>query len=62
MPARRRGLDDLDLRILRLVADRPRSGLLEIARLLGVARGTVQARLDRMTADGVITDYGPNLS
>jgi DNA-binding Lrp family transcriptional regulator len=56
MPARRRGLDDLDLRILRLVADRPRSGLLEIARLLGVARGTVQARLDRMTA------YGPNLS
>ncbi|MER6505865.1 Lrp/AsnC family transcriptional regulator [Nonomuraea sp. NPDC001636] len=62
MPARRRGLDDLDLRVLRLVADRPRSGLLEIARLLGVARGTVQARLDRMAAEGVIIDYGPNLS
>ncbi|MFC5831345.1 Lrp/AsnC family transcriptional regulator [Nonomuraea insulae] len=62
MPARRRGLDALDLRLLRLVAERPRSGLLEIARLLGVARGTVQARLDRMTADGVITDFGPNLS
>ncbi|SEM14325.1 Lrp/AsnC family transcriptional regulator [Nonomuraea pusilla] len=62
MPARRRGLDGLDLRILRLVAERPRSGLLEIARLLGVARGTVQARLDRMTADGVITGFGPELS
>ncbi|NRQ40264.1 Lrp/AsnC family transcriptional regulator [Nonomuraea sp. NN258] len=62
MPARRHGLDELDLRLLRLVAERPRSGLLEIARLLGVARGTVQARLDRMTADGVITDFGPNLS
>ncbi|GAA3593047.1 Lrp/AsnC ligand binding domain-containing protein [Nonomuraea rosea] len=62
MPARRRGLDDLDLRVLRLVAERPRSGLLELARLLGVARGTVQARLDRMTADGVITGFGPNLS
>ncbi|MCG5216583.1 Lrp/AsnC family transcriptional regulator [Streptosporangium sp. KLBMP 9127] len=62
MPARRIGLDELDLRLLRMVRDRPRSGLLEIARLLGVARGTVQARLDRMTADGVIIDYGPNLS
>jgi DNA-binding Lrp family transcriptional regulator len=62
MPARRRGLDTLDLRLLRLVRERPRSGLLELARLLGVARGTVQARLDRMSDDGVITDFGPNLS
>ncbi|WP_084961256.1 Lrp/AsnC family transcriptional regulator [Thermoactinospora rubra] len=62
MPARHTGLDDLDLKILRLVHERPRTGLLEIARLLGVARGTVQARLDRMTSDGVITDFGPNLS
>ncbi|AQZ66006.1 regulatory protein, AsnC/Lrp family [[Actinomadura] parvosata subsp. kistnae] len=62
MPARRHGLDDLDRAVLRLIAERPRSGLLEIARLLGVARGTVQARLDRMTADGVITGFGPVLS
>ncbi|MEV0997493.1 Lrp/AsnC family transcriptional regulator [Nonomuraea sp. NPDC050202] len=62
MPARRHGLDDLDRAVLRLVAERPRSGLLEIARLLGVARGTVQARLDRMVADGVITGFGPALS
>ncbi|MFI6810758.1 Lrp/AsnC family transcriptional regulator [Nonomuraea sp. NPDC050328] len=62
MPARRSGLDELDLRLLHLLRDRPRSGLLELARLLGVARGTVQARLDRLTQDGVVTDFGPNLS
>ncbi|GAT71092.1 Lrp/AsnC family transcriptional regulator [Planomonospora sp. ID91781] len=62
MAARRRGLDDLDRRLLQLIRARPRTGLLEIARLLGVARGTVSARLDRMVTDGVITDFGPNLS
>ncbi|GGP89703.1 Lrp/AsnC family transcriptional regulator [Streptosporangium pseudovulgare] len=60
--AGRNGLDDLDRRVLRLVRERPRTGLLEISRILGVARGTVQARLDRMVADGVIVDFGPNLS
>ncbi|MEV0971278.1 Lrp/AsnC family transcriptional regulator [Microtetraspora glauca] len=58
----RTGLDALDARILRLLREHPRTGLLEISRLLGVARGTVQARLDRMVADGVVTDFGPNLS
>ncbi len=58
----RTGLDALDVRILRLLRERPRTGLLEISRLLGVARGTVQARLDRMIADGVVADFGPNLS
>ncbi|WP_425586231.1 Lrp/AsnC family transcriptional regulator [Streptosporangium roseum] len=62
LAARRDGLDELDRKMLHLVRERPRTGLLEIARLLGVARGTVQARLDRMVADGVITDFGPNLS
>lgn len=62
LAARRNGLDDLDRRLLHLVRGRPRTGLLEISRLLGVARGTVQARIDRMVADGVITDFGPNLS
>ena len=62
MPVKRTGLDELDLRLLHLIRTHPRTGLLEIARLLGVARGTVQSRLDRLTADGVITDFGPNLS
>src|SRR5271170_5326308 len=39
----------------------PRVGVLEASRRLGAARGTVQARLDRMTERGVITGYGPEV-
>jgi DNA-binding Lrp family transcriptional regulator len=34
----------------------------EYARLLGIARGTLQARLDRLERDGVITGTAPSLS
>jgi DNA-binding Lrp family transcriptional regulator len=57
----RQGLDPLDGRTLRLLRERPRDGLLEIARRLGVARGTLQARLNRLTAAGVVTGYGPDV-
>ena len=36
-------------------------GLLEVARQLGVARGTVQARLAKLEARGVITGHGPEV-
>jgi DNA-binding Lrp family transcriptional regulator len=55
-------LDDLDGRLLLLFAAEPRIGVLECSRRLGVARGTVQARLDKLTASGVITGWGPDLS
>ena len=35
--------------------------MLEASRRLGVARGTVQARLDRLQARGVITGFGPEV-
>ena len=35
--------------------------MLEASRRLGVARGTVQARLDRLADRGVITGYGPDV-
>jgi DNA-binding Lrp family transcriptional regulator len=54
-------LDALDADILRLFAHEPRVGVLEASRRLGVARGTVQARLDKLTAAGVITGWGPAL-
>ena len=54
-------VDELDARILRLFADEPRVGVLEASRRLGVARGTVQARLDRLTRDGVVRGWGPEL-
>ena len=54
-------LDELDARLVGLLAAEPRVGVLEASRRLGVARGTVQARIDRMQAQGVITGYGPDI-
>ncbi len=54
-------VDALDTAMLQLFAAEPRIGVLEASRRLGVARGTVQARLDRLAADGVIRDWAPQL-
>ncbi len=55
-------MDDLDRRVIEVFASDPRIGVLEASRRLGVARGTVQARVDKLTAGGVITGWGPDLS
>jgi DNA-binding Lrp family transcriptional regulator len=54
-------VDELDAAILSLFAAEPRVGVLEASRRLRVARGTVQARLDRLGARGVVTGWGPEL-
>jgi len=54
-------VDDLDARLLVTMRAHPRIGLTELARKLGVARGTVQARLDKLIAGGVIADFGPTV-
>ncbi|MBP2707159.1 Lrp/AsnC family transcriptional regulator [Microbispora sp. RL4-1S] len=54
-------IDQLDARLISLLAAEPRIGVLECSRRLAVARGTVQARLDRLAARGVITGYGPDI-
>ena len=54
-------MDDLDATLIRLFADEPRVGVLEASRRLGVARGTVQARLNRLVETGVIAGWGPEL-
>ena len=48
--------------LIELLAVDPRVGVLEASRRLGAARGTVQARLDRMRDRGVITGYGPDVN
>lgn len=53
--------DELDGRLLRLLDAEPRLGVLECSRRLGVARGTVQARLDRLRTRGVIFSLAPHL-
>ena len=42
-------------------AETPRAGVMELARQLGVARGTVQARLDKLQQRGVISGFDPDL-
>ncbi|SHK91650.1 Lrp/AsnC family transcriptional regulator [Actinacidiphila paucisporea] len=55
------GIDALDGRLITLLDREPRIGVLEASRRLGVARGTVQARLDRLRAHGVIRGFGPQV-
>jgi len=55
------GIDELDARLIATLRENPRVGLLEVARRLGVARGTVQARLAKLEARGVVTGHGPEI-
>ena len=55
-------MDEIDGKVIDLFANEPRLGVLEASRRLGIARGTVQARLDKLSAAGVITGWGPDLS
>jgi DNA-binding Lrp family transcriptional regulator len=54
-------IDDLDARLIALMADEPRIGLMEASRRLNVARGTVQARLAKLIERGVIRSFGPEV-
>ena len=55
------GIDALDARLIRALCDIPRAGVMELARQLGVARGTVQARLDKLQQRGIISGFDPDL-
>jgi DNA-binding Lrp family transcriptional regulator len=61
MPASPPAIDGLDARLLAALTTAPRAGVLELARQLGVARGTVQARLDRLQGRGIVRGFGPTL-
>ena len=56
-----RPLDGTDLRLLAALRSNPKASHAELARDVGIARGTVYARLDRLAADGVIAGYGPDI-
>lgn len=57
--------DETDRALLALLAENARLPVADLARRLGIARTTVQARLDRLEARGVIAGYtlrkGPGL-
>jgi DNA-binding Lrp family transcriptional regulator len=54
-------IDSLDARLIALWRDEPRIGALEASRRLGVARGTVQARLDKLVERGIVSSFGPEV-
>ena len=54
-------IDELDAELLALLRAEPRIGLMEASRRLGVARGTVQARLAKLEERGVVKGFGPEV-
>jgi DNA-binding Lrp family transcriptional regulator len=54
-------MDALDARLIRAMCDTPRAGVMELTRQLGVARGTVNLRLDKLQQRGIIRGFDPNL-
>lgn len=54
-------IDGLDARLIGLMRTEPNLPVIEMARRLDVARGTVQARLGRLHESGVITGFGPDV-
>ena len=54
-------LDDIDRRLIGVLRRQPRSSVSEMARLTGLARGTVHDRIRRLEARKVIVGYGPDI-
>jgi DNA-binding Lrp family transcriptional regulator len=54
-------IDATDGRLLALLHAEPRLSIMELARRAGVARGTAQARLDRLVARGIVRGFGPEV-
>jgi DNA-binding Lrp family transcriptional regulator len=59
--AEQRPLDTLDVALLEALHEHPRVGIQEIARIIGVARATATARLQRLEQAGVVTGFGPDV-
>lgn len=55
-------LTEKDLALLALLGENARAPVAVLARKLGLSRTTVQARIERLERDGVISGYGLRLS
>lgn len=47
-----RDLDRIDIELCMLLNERPKAGVREYARMLGVARATVSSRIDKLVERG----------
>lgn len=55
------GLDEIDRRVIDALRRNPRASITALAASVGVARGTLYARLEALEDNGVITGYGPEI-
>jgi DNA-binding Lrp family transcriptional regulator len=55
-------LDRSDQRLIAAMRKHPRASITNLARMTGLARGTVQTRLSRLEERGAVTGHGPDLS
>ena len=55
-------IDRIDAALLEELQVNARIGVVELSRRLEIARGTVQARIDRLVASGVIRGFTANLN
>ena len=56
-----RPLDGIDLRLLDALRRSPHAAVSELAATVGIARGTVYSRIDRLEREGVVPGYGPDI-
>jgi DNA-binding Lrp family transcriptional regulator len=56
-----RPLDAIDLRLLDVLRRTPHAAVTELAGTVGIARGTVYSRIDRLEREGVVIGYGPDI-
>lgn len=54
-------IDQTDARIVKLFSEQPRISVLEASRQLGLARATVQSRLDKLLEHGAVATFAPRL-
>lgn len=54
-------LNEADQLLLSLLSENARASTAELARRLGLSRSTVQSRIERLEAQGVIAGYGVRL-
>jgi DNA-binding Lrp family transcriptional regulator len=55
-------IDKLDVELLEMLEHDARTGVVEMALALGISRNTVQSRLRRLEAGGLIAGYRPELA
>src|SRR5829696_3988088 len=56
-----RPLDATDLRLLESLRRNPHASVSDAATTVGIARGTVYSRIERLERERVITGYGPDV-